>query len=116
MLEWDAGVLPPARRTRLRDTNHDGECTLVCGEAMMPDTTSSRARASGAMNGDAGEPARGSVTLGGGRELTLAQVEAVARGGAEVAIAPEARERVRSGRALVERIGAEDRTVYGVTT
>ena len=48
--------------------------------------------------------------------LTLADVVAVARGGAPVRLAASAVERVRAGRAFVERISAENRTVYGVTT
>ena len=55
------------------------------------------------------------ITLGGGR-LTPDEVVAVAREGARVALAPEAVERVRAARALVDRLTDEDRTVYGVTT
>jgi histidine ammonia-lyase len=52
----------------------------------------------------------------GERPLTLADVEAVARDGTRVELAPSAVERVRMARDLVERVLAEDRTVYGVTT
>ncbi len=88
----------------------------------MPDKAISQARTAGTMIERDTEPAHAeratitTITVGSGRGLTLSQVEAVARGGAHVAIAPTARERVRSGRGLIERIGAEDRTVYGVTT
>src|SRR5260370_40175964 len=56
------------------------------------------------------------VTIGAEAGLTLAAVEAVARHAAPVALAPAALARVRASRAFVERICAEDRTVYGVTT
>jgi len=52
----------------------------------------------------------------GARQLTLGAVVAVARDGAAVRLAPGAAERVQTARAFVERIGAENRTVYGVTT
>ncbi len=52
----------------------------------------------------------------GARQLTLADVAAVAREGVAVRLAPAAAERVQAARAFVERIGAENRTVYGVTT
>lgn len=48
--------------------------------------------------------------------LAIEEVVAVARDGAQVRLAAEAVERVRAGRNFVERICAEDRTVYGVTT
>ncbi len=56
------------------------------------------------------------VVIGARGGLALMDVERVARQGARVEIAPERLERVRAGRAFVERICAEDRTVYGVTT
>ncbi|HLZ23894.1 MAG TPA: histidine ammonia-lyase [Ktedonobacterales bacterium] len=58
------------------------------------------------------------VTIGrtGHDRISLADVIAVACDGAPVAIAPDALDRVRAARAFVERIGAEERTVYGVTT
>ncbi len=58
------------------------------------------------------------VTAGGrdNEELTIARVVAVAREGAPVRLAAEAVQRVRVARDLVERIGGEDRSVYGVTT
>ncbi|HEV7128964.1 MAG TPA: aromatic amino acid lyase, partial [Ktedonobacterales bacterium] len=55
------------------------------------------------------------VRLDGG-PLTLAQVAAVAHDGAEVTLTPTAIERVATARALVDRLVAEDRTVYGITT
>src|SRR6202023_88845 len=51
-----------------------------------------------------------------GERLTLEQVGAGARGGARVEIAPEARERVRAARALVDRIAAGDTPTYGINT
>lgn len=51
-----------------------------------------------------------------GLTLTLEQVEEVARFGRQVAIAPEARERVRACRSQVESLLAEGRVVYGITT
>ena len=56
-----------------------------------------------------------SVTLDG-QSLTLAQVEAVAREGAAVVIAPAAIERVRASRAKVEAMLAGGRPIYGVNT
>jgi histidine ammonia-lyase len=56
------------------------------------------------------------VIIGAEARLTLAAVEAVARHAAPAALTPAALARVRASRAFVERICAEDRTVYGVTT
>ena len=53
-----------------------------------------------------------------GSDLTIEQVRAVARHGAEVRIAPEAMQRIRRTRALVLEM-AEDRTlprIYGFNT
>src|SRR2546428_630401 len=55
------------------------------------------------------------IVLSGDR-LSLEQVGAVARGGARVEIAAEARERVRAARALVDRIAAGDTPTYGINT
>src|SRR5467141_783379 len=55
------------------------------------------------------------IVLSGDR-LTLEQVGAVALGGARVEFAPEARERVRAARALVDRIAAGDTPTYGINT
>ena len=55
------------------------------------------------------------IVLSGDR-LTLEQVGAVALGGARVELAPEARERVRAARALVDRIAAGDTPTYGINT
>jgi len=55
------------------------------------------------------------VTLDGS-PLSVAEVVAVARGGAPVAVGEAARERMRPARELVERIHAADDVVYGVTT
>ncbi|HEU5209073.1 MAG TPA: histidine ammonia-lyase [Longimicrobiales bacterium] len=51
-----------------------------------------------------------------GRSLRLEDVEAVARGGLRVALGADARDRVERARALVDRIVAEHRVVYGITT
>lgn len=48
--------------------------------------------------------------------LTLADLEAVARSGRRVSLSDAARERVARNRAFVDRLVAEDETVYGVTT
>src|SRR5438128_1661236 len=55
------------------------------------------------------------VTLDG-RSLSIADVVAVARHGARVAVAPETRARVARARADVETAGARGDTVYGVNT
>src|SRR3982074_1541642 len=51
-----------------------------------------------------------------GTSLTLAQGQAAARGEAEVAVSPAARERVRAARKLVERIAASGAPTYGINT
>ena len=51
-----------------------------------------------------------------GRSLTLERFVEVVRGGASVALAPEALTRVRTSRDIVERAVASGRAVYGVTT
>ena len=51
-----------------------------------------------------------------GLELTLEQVQAAARGGAQVEVAQGARERVRAARALVDRIAQGDVPTYGINT
>ena len=51
-----------------------------------------------------------------GRDLTIDQVIEVARGRRAVAVDPEAADRMRASRAVIERLVAEDTTVYGVTT
>jgi histidine ammonia-lyase len=51
-----------------------------------------------------------------GEPLTIADVVAVARERRRVALSPGAAERIAAARALVERIVAEERVVYGVTT
>jgi histidine ammonia-lyase len=50
-----------------------------------------------------------------GESLSLADVDAVARG-AEVVFEAPARERVRAARGVIDRAVAEGRTIYGVTT
>ena len=51
-----------------------------------------------------------------GQSLTLAAVERVARFGARVVLAPEARARVATARALVDRHAQGDAPVYGINT
>src|SRR5436190_8728499 len=51
-----------------------------------------------------------------GRDLTVDQVVAVARHGFPVALADVARRRMEASRSVIERVVAEGRTVYGVTT
>jgi histidine ammonia-lyase len=55
------------------------------------------------------------VTLTGGA-LALDEVVRVARGGEDVALAPEATEQMRRGRDVVERSLADGGSVYGLTT
>ncbi|MBS2026087.1 MAG: histidine ammonia-lyase, partial [Deltaproteobacteria bacterium] len=51
-----------------------------------------------------------------GSSLTLAQVHAAASGQAQVDVSPEARERVRTARKLVDRIADGDEPTYGINT
>ena len=51
-----------------------------------------------------------------GEPLSIADVVRVARDGADVAIPPGARTRMEASRNYIERLVAEGRTVYGVTT
>ena len=51
-----------------------------------------------------------------GRSLTLEALVAVARFGAAVELAPEAREAMVRSRALAEKIAGEKRVAYGITT
>lgn len=51
-----------------------------------------------------------------GADLTVADVEAVARGGASVRLGSSARARMDDPRAVIERLVADGATVYGVTT
>ncbi len=51
-----------------------------------------------------------------GQRLSLAEVSAVARAEERVALASESRRRIEESRRVVERIIAENRTVYGVNT
>src|SRR5258708_14263857 len=55
------------------------------------------------------------IVLSGG-ELTLEQVGAAARGGARVELSPQARERVRAARQLVDRIAQGTVPTYGINT
>ena len=51
-----------------------------------------------------------------GQRLSLAEVSAVARGEERVTLAARARLRIEESRRVVERIIAENRTVYGINT
>jgi histidine ammonia-lyase len=57
-----------------------------------------------------------SAVLIDGGPLTLADVERVARRGADVVVAPAARTRLTTARAFVERIANGGEPVYGITT
>ena len=56
------------------------------------------------------------VTLGGEADITLEDVQAVARAGRETTLSHHAEERIQASRDFVLRICEENRTVYGVTT
>ena len=51
-----------------------------------------------------------------GADLTIADVEAVARHGAPAALDVHARERMQEARDVIEGLVAENAVVYGVTT
>jgi histidine ammonia-lyase len=51
-----------------------------------------------------------------GQPLTLEQINQVASGSAEVALAPAARPRIAAAQAVVERIVASNETAYGINT
>jgi len=51
-----------------------------------------------------------------GQSLTLAQIAAVAKGAEHVSLADEARTRVQAAREVVQKIVADNLTVYGVNT
>jgi histidine ammonia-lyase len=51
-----------------------------------------------------------------GRALTIDHVIEVARGRRQVSLDPEAANRIRASRAVIERVVADGTTVYGVTT
>ncbi len=51
-----------------------------------------------------------------GDSLTLEEARTVARGGARVEISPQVRPKIDAARAYVNRIIAEERVVYGITT
>jgi histidine ammonia-lyase len=51
-----------------------------------------------------------------GQSLSLAQIDAVARGAERVTLSANARKRLADSRSVVEKIIAEGRTVYGVNT
>ncbi len=51
-----------------------------------------------------------------GQRLTLEQIAAIASGGEQVALADEARVRIQESRRVVEKIVADNRSVYGINT
>jgi histidine ammonia-lyase len=51
-----------------------------------------------------------------GRNLTLAEIASVARGGEAVSLSPRAADRIRESRRVIERIIAERQVVYGINT
>jgi histidine ammonia-lyase len=76
------------------------------------------------LNGTLGQHERSRATLPApttpllltGADLTVSDVAAVARDARQVGLDPEAAERMRASRAVIERLVAEGDTVYGVTT
>src|SRR6188472_3450950 len=68
------------------------------------------------------EPRHAAATAGSptvvltGADLTIADVEAVARHGAEAALDVHARARMQEARGVIERLVAVGEVVYGVTT
>ena len=64
---------------------------------------------------DDGAGARDLVVLTGA-DLTIADVEAVARGGARVALDTHARDRMQEARDVIDALVAAGEVVYGVTT
>ncbi len=63
-----------------------------------------------------GHPGRGEPIVLTGADLSVADVEAVARQGAHAVLDVHARERVQEARDVIERLVAEGAVVYGVTT
>src|ERR671915_2650940 len=51
-----------------------------------------------------------------GRDLTIDNVIEVSRGRRAVSLDPEAADRIRASRAVIEKLVADGATVYGVTT
>src|SRR5207237_5475526 len=51
-----------------------------------------------------------------GRGITVADVEVVARGGSQVVLGSEARERVVAARRVVDRLARSGKPIYGLTT
>ena len=66
--------------------------------------------------GTPGTPGTPPTVVLTGADLTVASVEAVARGGADVALDIHARERMQEARDLIESLVADGAVVYGVTT
>ena len=65
---------------------------------------------------DRGHAVAGSPIVLTGADLTVADVEAVARGGADGALDVHARERMQEARDVIESLVVEGAVVYGVTT
>ncbi|MBQ7264455.1 MAG: aromatic amino acid lyase, partial [Synergistaceae bacterium] len=63
-----------------------------------------------------GDPSKVGTVVLDGRSLELEGLVAVARRGARVEVAPRAMEAMERSRALAERIAAEKRVAYGITT
>jgi histidine ammonia-lyase len=61
-------------------------------------------------------PSRPAAVVLTGADLTIADVEAVARRGADATLDPTARDRMGEALAVIERLVAEGEVVYGVTT
>ena len=61
------------------------------------------------------DESRQTITVDG-RSLTLESFAAVARFGAKVVLSPQAKERMQASRDLTEKIAAEGRIAYGITT
>ncbi len=67
-------------------------------------------------NPDRGSAPPGAPIVLTGADLTVPDIEAVARGGAPAALDSRARERMQEARDLIESLVAEGAVVYGVTT
>jgi histidine ammonia-lyase len=81
---------------------------------MIADTESIK-NVTARIGGTTGAP-RADATVIVGEPLTIDDVVAVARGCARAVLAPAARERLRTSRAFVDRLVAEERVAYGITT
>jgi histidine ammonia-lyase len=59
---------------------------------------------------------RGKQTITLGKRVGIDDVVAIARGGARVTIGPDARRRLRQSRAVVDRLAAGEKAIYGLNT